>query len=95
MNDDMNDLKVSVARIETTVDHMSRSVDRLQTLLDTVNSHGTRIEVLETRVKTLEDGKNWVIKIVVGAVLVALVGIVVVKPSAIWPVAQVQESRTR
>lgn len=73
----------TIGKLEGTLEQLDARLKDLDSTmkahLQTMASLGPRIDALEHRVQGLEDGKNWVLKTVGGVIIVALLGLIVIK----------------
>lgn len=86
MSDDLQDVRISVAKIEAQSAEANRRLDKIERVLESITATATAIATMsskidnhERRLKGIEDALMWVGRIVIGAVVLAILGLVIVK----------------
>lgn len=77
------DMAVALARVSANLEALTRVVTTLQESIGTYvprEVYASEIAGLRGEVKALKDAQQWVYRIIIGVVVVAVLGLVVVQP---------------
>ena len=82
------EMKIGVAKIQAELGETNRRLDRIEKTLDgqnlflsTFTALQAKVDNNEKRITGLEKSREYALKLVVGAVITAIMGVIVLKPS--------------
>lgn len=78
-------MQIDVAVLKQAVGGIDKKLDHIAVDLRDTYARKTDVKEVEERVKKLNDNISWVIKIVIGAVIVAVLGLIIAKGGVVRP----------
>ncbi len=78
-------MRVDVAVLKEKVGSIDKKLDALAVSLANVYSTKSELKVLQDDIDGLKANQGWIIKLIVGAVIVAVLGLVIVKGGVARP----------